>query len=103
MVITGGYNVYRREVDEVLYAHADVLRAAAVGVTDDYRGEKIKAYVALKRGAKATVDDSRAHCAANLAKYKVPAEIEIVAEVAKTTVGKIDKKALRSTGARAGQ
>jgi long-chain acyl-CoA synthetase len=95
MVITGGYNVYPREIDEVLYAHADVLEAAAIGVADDYRGEVIRAYVALKPGATATVDDLRAYCEANLARYKVPASIEIVAEVAKTTVGKIDKKALR--------
>jgi long-chain acyl-CoA synthetase len=98
MVITGGYNVYPREIDEVLYAHDEVLEAAAVGVPDDYRGEVIKAYVALKPGARATAQDLRAHCEANLAKYKVPADIEIVPEVAKTTVGKIDKKALRTTG-----
>jgi long-chain acyl-CoA synthetase len=96
MVITGGYNVYPREIDEVLYSHPDVLEAAAVGVPDDYRGEVIKAYVALKPGVKATCDDLRAHCEANLAKYKLPAEIELVAEIAKTTVGKIDKKALRA-------
>jgi len=95
MVITGGYNVYPREIDEVLYTHNDVLEAAAVGVPDDYRGEIIKAFVALKPGAGATADDLRAHCEANLAKYKVPANIEIVPEVAKTTVGKIDKRALR--------
>ncbi len=99
MVITGGYNVYPREIDEVLYAHADVLEAATVGVPDDYRGEVIKAYVALKPGAKATAEDLRVHCAANLAKYKIPATIELVPEVAKTTVGKIDKKALRAAAA----
>jgi long-chain acyl-CoA synthetase len=99
MVITGGYNVYPREIDEVLYSHPAVLEAAAVGVPDDYRGEVIKVYVALKPGVTATSDDLRAHCEANLAKYKLPAEIELVAEIAKTTVGKIDKKALRAAAA----
>ena len=99
MVITGGYNVYPREIDEVLYAHGDVLEAAAIGVPDDYRGEVVKAYVALKPGAKATVEDLRAHCQANLAKYKIPAVIELVPEIAKTTVGKIDKKRLRAAAA----
>ncbi len=95
MVITGGYNVYPREIDEVLYGHPDVLEAASVGVPDPYRGEVVKAYVALRPGAATTVDDLRAHCEANLARYKIPAVFEIVPEVAKTAVGKIDKKALR--------
>jgi long-chain acyl-CoA synthetase len=93
MVITGGYNVYPREIDEVLYSHPCVAEAAAVGIPDDYRGEVIVAYVVLAGGADASA--LRAHCAQNLAKYKVPARIEIVSEIPKTSVGKIDKAALR--------
>ncbi|MFQ5692941.1 MAG: AMP-binding protein, partial [Nitrospinota bacterium] len=96
MAIVGGYNVYPREIDEVLYAHPAIAEAAAVGVPDDYRGEVIKAYVALKPGAECTPEDLMAHCRERLAKYKVPVSIEIMAEIPKTTVGKIDKKALRS-------
>ena len=93
MVITGGYNVYPREIDEVLYAHAGVAEAAAVGTPDEYRGEIIVAYV-VPAGA-TDAETLLAHCAQNLAKYKIPARIEIIAEIPKTTVGKIDKAALR--------
>ena len=96
MAIVGGYNVYPREVDEVLYSHPDVQEAAAVGVPDSYRGEVIKAYVVLKPDAAVTADGILGHCRVNLAKYKVPTAVEIVKELPKTTVGKIDKKALRS-------
>ncbi len=95
MAIVGGYNVYPREIDEVLFLHPDVADAAAVGVPDSYRGEVIRAYVVLRPGAAATVDDLLAHCRANLARYKVPAAIEILTALPKTTVNKTDKKALR--------
>ena len=98
MVITGGYNVYPREIDEVLYAHASVAEAAAVGTPDAYRGEVIIAYV-VPAGA-ADAETLRAHCAQNLAKYKVPSRIELVVEIPKTTVGKFDKAALRKMAAR---
>jgi len=99
MAIVGGYNVYPREIDEVLYANPNVHEAAAVGVPDDYRGEIIKAVVVLKPGANVTSDDLLKYCRENLAKYKVPAAIDIVDEVPKTTVGKIDKLALRGLAA----
>jgi len=100
MAIVGGYNVYPREIDEVLHLHADVLEAASVGVPDAYRGEIIKAFVVARPGAapEPTILAAalRDHCARNLAKYKVPAAIEIVASIPKTTVGKIDRQALRA-------
>jgi long-chain acyl-CoA synthetase len=95
MAIVGGYNVYPREVDEVLFAHPAVNEAAAAGVPDPYYGESIRAYVVLKPGARASVDDLVAHCKANLARYKVPARIYLVSELPRTTVGKIDRMALR--------
>jgi long-chain acyl-CoA synthetase len=95
MAIVGGYNVYPREIDEVLFLHPDVADAAAVGAPDDYRGEVVRAYVVLQPGATATVDDLLVHCRTNLAKYKVPASIEILDALPKTTVNKTDKKALR--------
>jgi long-chain acyl-CoA synthetase len=95
MAIVGGYNVYPREIDEVLFLHQDIADAAAVGVPDAYRGEAVRAYVVLRPGATATADELLAHCRANLAKYKVPAAIEILAALPKTTVNKTDKKALR--------
>jgi long-chain acyl-CoA synthetase len=96
MAIVGGYNVYPREVDEVLYAHPAVREAAAVGVPDSYRGEVIKAWVVLKPDSRASAEELLGHCRANLARYKVPVAIEVVEELPKTPVGKIDKKALRA-------
>jgi long-chain acyl-CoA synthetase len=96
MVIVGGYNVYPREIDEVLFAHPDVSEAAAVGVPDEYRGEVIRACVTLREEANITSEDLLNYCAQELAKYKVPAEIQILEEVPKTTVGKIDKSAVRN-------
>lgn len=98
MALVGGYNVYPREIDEVLYSHPAVLEAAAIGVRDQYRGEVIHAYVVAKPGVGVTPEALLKHCADNLAKYKIPAVIEIVAELAKTSIGKIDKKALLSPG-----
>ena len=95
MAIVGGYNVYPREVDEVLFAHPAVKEAATAGVPDPYYGEAIRACVVLKEGASATAEEIAAHCAKNLAKYKVPSRIYLVAELPRTTVGKIDRRALR--------
>lgn len=96
MAIVGGYNVYPREVDEVLYTHPDVLEIAAVGVPDAYRGEIIKAFVVARPGSNPTTDELLAHCRENLARYKVPGAIALVDALPKTPVGKIDKKALRA-------
>ena len=97
MVIVGGYNVYPREIDEVLFAHPNVVEAAAVGVPDDYRGEAIHAFVVLRDR---TGDPAAAlldYCRDGLAKYKVPAHIHVVDRLMKTTVGKIDKAAMRQS------
>jgi long-chain acyl-CoA synthetase len=98
MAIVGGYNVYPREIDEVLVAHPDVLEAAAIGVPDGYRGEIIRAFVVARPGRQPTVDALLAHCRANLTRYKLPATIEFLAALPRTPVGKIDKQALRAHG-----
>ncbi|HEY1361590.1 MAG TPA: AMP-binding protein, partial [Xanthobacteraceae bacterium] len=95
MAIVGGYNVYPREVDEVLFTHPDVKEAASAGVPDPYYGETIRAFVVLKPGARATAEDLIGHCKANLARYKVPSRILLVQMLPRTTVGKIDRVALR--------
>lgn len=95
MAIVGGYNVYPREVNEVLFTHPSTKEAASAGVPDRYYGETICAYVVLKPGACATVDDLIAHCKKNLAPYKVPSRIFIVDALPRTIVGKIDSVALR--------
>ena len=96
LVIVGGYNVYPREVEDVLLEHPAVAEAAVVGEADDYRGEVLHAFVALRDGIVADGDALDAHCERNLARYKRPARITFVASLPKTSVNKIDKKALSS-------
>jgi long-chain acyl-CoA synthetase len=93
MAIVGGYNVYPREVDEVLSLHPAVREAGAVGVPDAYRGEVIWAFVAGDAVTEAEVTD---HCAARLARYKRPARLVMLAALPRTPVGKIDKQALKA-------
>ena len=95
MVIVGGYNVYPREIEDVLFTHPAVMEAAAVGAPDSYKGEIVRAYVALKPQAQASEEELLAHCRVNLAKYKIPATIELLKAIPKTAVNKTDKQALR--------
>src|SRR2546422_304430 len=94
MIITGGLNVFPREVEEVLYAHPGVLEAAAIGVRDPYRGEAVKAFVVLREGAHATADEITEHCRRNLAPYKVPRAVEFRTQLPKSIVGKILRRVL---------
>jgi long-chain acyl-CoA synthetase len=96
MIIVGGFNVYPREIDEVLTMHPLVAEAAAVGAPDDFSGEVVRAFVALTPGG--TVDESEliAYCAENLVKYKQPKSIEILDELPKKGPGKIDKMTLKT-------
>lgn len=95
MIISGGFNIYPRDVDEVLFAHPKILEACAIGVPDAYSGERIKAYVVLKTGETATPIELIDYCKENLVKYKVPKYIEFVSELPKSAVGKILRKELR--------
>ena len=96
MVIVSGYNVYPREVEEVLMLHPAVQDAAAVGAPDDIRGEVVRAFVVLRAGVAASSDDLLAHCGLNLAKYKLPVSIVRLDALPRTTVNKTDKHALRA-------
>jgi long-chain acyl-CoA synthetase len=91
MAIVGGYNVYPREIDEVLLTHPQIVEAAAVGVPDAYRGEIIWAFVVSDLAD----DDIMSHCAASLVKYKHPSVVRRLATLPKTSVGKVDKQALK--------
>jgi long-chain acyl-CoA synthetase len=97
MIIAGGYNIYPREVEEVLYQHPAVKEAAVVGVPDAYRGETVKAFVVLKEGYEDEVgeEDLRAFAKERLAAYKVPRLWEFREELPKTAVGKILRRMLR--------
>jgi len=100
MIIVGGYNVFPREVDEVLFAHPGVQEAAAVGVPDSHRGEAIQAYVVLAEGAAPSEKEIIDYCREKLAKFKVPSIVQIVPSLPKTPAAKIDKMALRKIAAK---
>ncbi|HEX9993528.1 MAG TPA: long-chain fatty acid--CoA ligase [Acidimicrobiales bacterium] len=96
LVIRGGYNVYPREVEEVLYAHEAVAEAAVIGRPDEKLGEEVVGYVVLKPGAEATGEDLVAWCRERLAAYKYPRQVHVVDDLPKGPTGKILKKELRS-------
>lgn len=95
MIIAGGYNIYPREIDEVLYEHPKILDAVTVGIPDPYRGETVKAFVVKKPGESLTEKEVIEFCKAKLAAYKVPKTIEFRDALPKTAVGKILRKELR--------
>jgi long-chain acyl-CoA synthetase len=95
MIISGGFNVYPRDIEEVFFEHPKVLEAAALGVPHPKRGEQVKVFVALKEGETATEEELLAYCKDKLAAYKLPTMIEFMDELPKTNVGKVLKKDLR--------
>jgi long-chain acyl-CoA synthetase len=90
----GGYNIYPREIEDVLYEHPKVLEAAAAGIPLEGKGERVKIYVVLKADETATEEEFIAFCKENLAPYKVPKFVEFRDELPKTLVGKILRRAL---------
>ena len=96
MIITGGMNVYPREVEEVLYQHPAVLEAAVVGVPDEKWGEAVKAVVALKSGQGATDIELLAFAKERLAPFKVPKSLEIRSSLPKTPIGNISRRDVKA-------
>ncbi|MET3194152.1 long-chain-fatty-acid--CoA ligase [Bacillus sp. OAE603] len=94
MIIVGGYNVYPREVEEVLYKHPAIIEAVVIGVPDPIFGEQVKAFV-VRNDHLLSTDDLIVFCNQQLAKYKVPKEIEIINEMPKNSTGKILRRELR--------
>lgn len=95
LIIASGYNVYPRDVEEVIYQHPAVQEAVAIGVPDSYRGETVKAVIVLKDGMKCDEEELIAFCKKNLSAYKVPRIIEFRKELPKTAVGKILRRQIR--------
>jgi long-chain acyl-CoA synthetase len=95
MIISGGSNVYPREVEEVLYRHPAVLEACVFGVPDATWGERIIASVVLRNGSSASDDELIRWCRQNLASYKKPSEVFFLAELPKSGIGKILKREIR--------
>jgi long-chain acyl-CoA synthetase len=98
MIISGGYNVYPRDIEEVYFEHPKVQEATAIGIPHPKRGEAVKVFIVLKEGATATQEEMIAFCHEKLAKYKWPTEVEFRTELPKTNVGKVLKKELRQNG-----
>ena len=94
MIKSGGMNVYPREVDECLCEHPKVKDACVIGIPEELRGERIKAFVVLKDGERATATELLEHCRKRLAKFKMPKQIEFRNELPKTLVGKVLRRVL---------
>ncbi len=96
MIIAGGFNIYPRDIDEVLYEHPKIADAVSIGVPDEYRGETVKVFVVVKPGETLTEEEVIAHCEERLASYKVPRLVEFRDQLPKTMVGKVLRKELRA-------
>ncbi len=95
MIIAGGFNIYPKDIDQILLEHPKVAEAIAVGIPDKFRGELVKAFVVLKSGETATEEEILEFCRRNLAQYKIPRQIEFRDSLPKTTSGKILRRLLR--------
>ncbi|KAB2329723.1 long-chain fatty acid--CoA ligase [Cytobacillus depressus] len=94
VIIAGGYNIYPRDVEEMIYAHPDVQEVVVAGIPHEYRGETVKAYIVLKEGAQIAEEEIVSFCSKRLAKYKIPTAVEFRKALPKTTVGKILRRKL---------
>jgi len=95
MIISSGFNVYPRDIDELLYTHPKVLDAGAIGVPDPIRGESVKVFVVLKPGESMAEEEVIEFCRQSLAAYKVPKYVEFLEDIPRTNMKKVDRKALR--------
>jgi long-chain acyl-CoA synthetase len=95
MIIVSGFNVYPNEIEDVLFTHPAVQECAVIGLPDQYRGEAVKAFVVLKQGTQATVEELTGFCKERLAKYKIPSFIEFTPALPKSAVGKVLRRELR--------
>jgi long-chain acyl-CoA synthetase len=95
MILSSGFNVYPREIDELMYTHPKVLQACSFGIPDEKRGESLKLTLVLKPGQELSVEEVRAFCKENLSGYKVPTEVAFLESLPVTNVGKPDRKTLR--------
>ena len=95
LIIVGGFNVFPREIEEVLYQHPKVKEGVAVGIPDEYAGERVKVFAVLKEGETATEAELIDYFRQHLTRYKVPSVVEFREELPKTAIGKILRRALR--------
>ena len=94
LIISSGFNVYPRHVEEAIYRHPAVAAVTVIGIPDDYRGEAAKAFVELRDGASLNLEELNAFLKDKIAKYEMPAEFEVRNALPRTPVGKLSKKEL---------
>lgn len=94
MIIAGGFNIYPRDIEEVLFTHPKISEAVVAGIPDEYRGETVKAYIVLQEGEQASEEEIIDFCKQNLAKYKIPRIIEFRKELPKSMIGKVLRRVL---------
>lgn len=95
MIIAGGFNIYPRDIDEVVFQHPKVKDVITVGIPDAYRGETVKCFIQLVEGQEATEKEIIDYCRERLAAYKVPTAVEFRTELPRSTVGKAFRRVLR--------
>ncbi|KKI93886.1 AMP-dependent synthetase [Bacillus sp. SA1-12] len=100
LIIASGYNVYPREIEEVLYEHPSVQEAVVIGIADDFRGETVKAFIVQRPGNTADPEEIISFCRQHLAAFKIPRIVEFREELPKTNVGKILRRILRDESAK---
>ncbi|HDP24066.1 MAG TPA: long-chain fatty acid--CoA ligase [Deltaproteobacteria bacterium] len=95
MIISSGFNIYPKELDEVLFDHPKILEACTVGIPDEYKGESVKAFVVVKPGEQLAAEEVVTYCRNKLAAFKVPKEVEFIDELPKSAIGKILRRELK--------
>jgi long-chain acyl-CoA synthetase len=95
MILTGGFNIYPREVEEVLFTHEKVAEAAVVGIPDMEKGEIAKAFIVLKEGQTAAIEEIMEFCRTRIAAYKAPRQAEFIKTLPRNAAGKVLKRVLR--------
>lgn len=99
MIIAGGFNIFPREIEEVLFEHPKILEAAVIGVPDEYRGETVKAFVVCKDGASLSAGEVIEFCKSKLAAFKVPKQVEFRDSLPKSNIGKVLRRMLKEKSA----
>jgi long-chain acyl-CoA synthetase len=95
MILSGGFNVYPRTIEDAIYEHPDVEEVTVIGIPDDYRGQSAKAFIKLRAGARPfTLDELKDFLKDKLGKHELPADMEIREALPKTPIGKLSKKEL---------
>jgi long-chain acyl-CoA synthetase len=95
MILVGGYNVYPREIDQVLFSHPDIQDAIAVGVPEEFRGEVVKVFIVKKPGCTLSQEQVIEFCEQHLVKYKVPKMVQFMDALPKTEANKVSRALLR--------